>query len=421
MSMFSKRFGTFMVLALSLVFRGPLAQPALASVRTPADVYVDYSLRLLDQTDASLPFLTQAANAVAERLVAGGKLYIGGSQQAFAAEGCYRAGGLMLLQSYQPNLTLGPLDTVLIGSVGSQPQADLDLIRTLRQQGVVTVAFGSPQAKALGQEADFFISNNVVDEAGIIRLTAWDQPICPLASVMNVVNLWVFTGELVAALTRCGQMPTMFQSVMSPGGKERNEKFLPTPFHTDRSVPPVAPAALGRSYLAALRKYLILLQATQGEAIRKAAAKVGQARAAGHTAHAVLVGHYVPAEIGRAGDPGLFQAAPAKGQPEEPLPGIQPGDVILYIGYTWLPLPLLRGAKEAGATTIAAIAQGEGWAVPTDLIDIYIDPQWKLGDAAVEVPGYDLHILPPSGVVQSIIYWCISAEAALHKKIRRPL
>lgn len=417
MHLFGKRSGTLMVLALSLVAWGrPASAADLPGIRTPADVYLDYSLRLLDSIDAYLPFFTRPAEEVAERLVAGGKLYIGGSQQAFATEGYYRAGGLMLLQPYQPNLALGSQDTVLIGSVGSQPQADVELVRSLRRRGVATVAFGSPQATALWQEADFFISNPVVDEAGVIRLAAREEPICPLAPVMNVVNLWVFTGELVAALTRHGKMPTMFQSVMCPGGRERNEKFLPTPFHTDRSVPPVGIETLGRFYLAALRSALTSLWGTQRAAILDAGARVAQARAAGHIAHAVLVGHYVPAEIGRPGDPGLFLPAQAKGQPEEPLAGVKAGDVVFYVGYTWLPEPLLGAAKEAGATTIAAIAPGEGWTVPDDLIDIYIDPQWRLGDAVVEVPGYDLRILPPSGVLQSIIYWCVTAQAAAQEK-----
>jgi uncharacterized phosphosugar-binding protein len=325
MDLFAKRYGTLRILVLVLVswsLSAGTAEPT--AVRTPADVYLDCSLRLLDSLEAQLPFFTRVADEVAERLAAGGKLYIGGSQKAFDTEGYYRAGGLMLLQPYQPNLTLNPQDTVLIGSVGS-PQADVELVRALRQRGVATVAFGSPQATALRQEADFFISNNVVDEAGVIRLAAWEEPICPLAPVMNIANLWAFTGELVAALTRRGMMPTLFQSVMCPGGRERNEKFLSTPFHTDRSVPPVGIETLGRFYLAALRSELTALWVSQRAAILEAGATVAQARAAGHTAYAVLVGHSVPAEIGRPGDPGLFQPAAAAGQPEAPLAGVKAG------------------------------------------------------------------------------------------------
>jgi uncharacterized phosphosugar-binding protein len=318
----------------------------------------------------------------------------------------------MLLQYYREEADLGPQDTVLIGSVDRQPEDDLALVRALRQKQVTTVVFGSPDATGLPQQADYFINNFATAKESVLRLSGRDEAVCPIAPVMNVANLWAFTAELVAALTRRQVMPTMFQSVMVPGARERNAKYLPTPFHTDLKVDPVAPGVLGRQYLAALRQEITGLQKTQRNALRAAGAKVAQARAAGHTAYAVLVGHYPPAEIGRPGDPGLFRPAEAKGQPEEPLAGIQAGDVVFYVGYTWLPEPLLRGAKEAKATTICAIARGEGWEVSPGLVDVFIDPQWRLGDAAVEVPGYDVRVLPPSGVIQPILYWCVVAEAA---------
>jgi hypothetical protein len=33
-----------------------------------------------------------------------------------------------------------------------------------------------------------------------------------------------------------------------------------------------------------------------------------------------------------------------------------------------------------------------------------INEHWLVGDAAVDVPGYDVRILPPSGICQLFIY-----------------
>jgi hypothetical protein len=36
--------------------------------------------------------------------------------------------------------------------------------------------------------------------------------------------------------------------------------------------------------------------------------------------------------------------------------------------------------------------------------DVFINQHWEPGDAAVAMPGYDIRILPPSGVAQLFIY-----------------
>jgi hypothetical protein len=43
--------------------------------------------------------------------------------------------------------------------------------------------------------------------------------------------------------------------------------------------------------------------------------------------------------------------------------------------------------------------------------DLLIDTQWEYGDAAVCLPGYDLKILPASGVLQSAVFWTLVAKA----------
>ena len=43
---------------------------------------------------------------------------------------------------------------------------------------------------------------------------------------------------------------------------------------------------------------------------------------------------------------------------------------------------------------------------------LYIDPAWPLTDGCVTVPGYDIPILPASGVIQAAIYWTIVSERA---------
>ena len=41
---------------------------------------------------------------------------------------------------------------------------------------------------------------------------------------------------------------------------------------------------------------------------------------------------------------------------------------------------------------------------------LYLDPGWPLADGCVAIPGYDIPILPASGVIQAAIYWAIASE-----------
>ena len=42
--------------------------------------------------------------------------------------------------------------------------------------------------------------------------------------------------------------------------------------------------------------------------------------------------------------------------------------------------------------------------------EMYINQHWAMGDSLVTVPGYDVKILPPSGVIEDAVYWSINAE-----------
>ena len=44
--------------------------------------------------------------------------------------------------------------------------------------------------------------------------------------------------------------------------------------------------------------------------------------------------------------------------------------------------------------------------------EIHIDAYWRYGDAAVRIPGYDIKVLPASGVVTTAMLWMLHAAAA---------
>ncbi len=48
-----------------------------------------------------------------------------------------------------------------------------------------------------------------------------------------------------------------------------------------------------------------------------------------------------------------------------------------------------------------------------ELGDLFIDQQWQMGDAAIQVPDYDVRILPASGLAQLYIHELLAAQLDL--------
>ena len=90
---------------------------------------------------------------------------------------------------------------------------------------------------------------------------------------------------------------------------------------------------------------------------------------------------------------------------------LQAGDLFFFLGYYNRPREAYALARKRGAT-IAEVITGpapDGGPAP----DLVIRPSWPYGDALVQVPEYDIPILPASGIVQTSIYWAVIGTLAL--------
>ncbi len=385
------------------------ASLACAATAPRADSYAAAIERVLAHSESLIPTLTATAEAAADRLVAGRGYWITGSMAGFDIEGINRAGGPCLLKRVTPKTPPQPGDVILYGVLGTGLPTDAPLLRAWRQDGCYAVLFGSKGP--LAAEADVFIDTGVFEHGLAVELTP-QLKIAPTDGVANVINLWAFNAELVAALTRRGKMPTMYQSVMLPGSRERNARVRQTPFHTDLTPPAVPAGRLAAQYLAGLRGHVAhLRQPAQLAAIDRAAALAAEAGRAGGRRWAWMFGHYPPYVCGTPGDPGAWTAFPGKVTPETVTAALRPGDVFAHIGYTAVETAIFQAAKAAGAKTIAVVAPGpDGPPAGSEVPDVWIDPHWILGDAELTLDFYDVRILPPSGAIQIAIYWMLVAE-----------
>jgi uncharacterized phosphosugar-binding protein len=368
-------------------------------------------LALAGQITAKMPAIAQAAERIAERMAAGHTLWLGGSYEGFVVEGYYRAGGMMKAAWLRKPEELKAGDVLLLGTVEEANPQDAALTRAARERTVLVVRIG-PAAQERGPakpDVDLAVPCEGVGTAR--RL--------PLVSAGDTMMLWALTGEIVGALTRRGKMTPMFQSVLVPGGKERNAEHLELQW--ELTCPPAQRAGrLGRSYLGHLTRYLRELKATQLPKFAQAGALVREATAAGKKAYVIPFGHLPPYEVNLAAGPGVFAKLPSNTDGKAVAEVVREGDVVLYVGYYELPEDIVQSAHAAGAKVVSFVSGTPQRRAAEMGADVNIAACWPFGDAAVEVPGYDVHILPPSGVMTSVGYWMLVGDAGRLRHTSQP-
>ncbi len=377
---------------------------SLARAQAAANEYFDLIEDGLAVSRQQLPMMTAAAEQSGERFIAGGQVFVFSNEPEFISEATGRAGGLMCIKRLN-NLEAGKNDVILFGLRDGLTATDRSLIKKWRQAGAYVVTFGAGLDKNAdpAAQADF----TSVKEPGL-KITQDNKPaICPVDTVMNAVNLWAFTGELVAACTRRGKMPVLYQSYGMPGGRERGKKYQGKKFHDDMTIESVKPGLFGKAYLDAIGEYVGKIRANETKKIARSADEMKTSRKT-QLPLILAMGHMFPATFLDPRSPQGIDAHATTDQAEPNLTG-QPGRYVLFVGYQKAPEKLVEsaGLKKFPLTYIS-VEKAKSPDIPGQLL--YINPYWPIADSCVSVPGYDVPILPASGVIDAIIYWAIRAE-----------
>lgn len=331
----------------------------------------------------------------------------------FMSEALGRSGGMMRLIAL-------PADSshwkgIVLYALGSRSfSADLQKIELLRAGGSYVVVFGREeelrQAKAFSATFDNAINTHASRHDGIMRdeKGAW---VIPTDGVADMSAMWTWTAEFVAACTRLEKMPTMYLGYVNEGGREREKRIGDAKFHSE--VPIAVPAGqLGGEYLATLKANLEAIHREEMDDIRTVAAIANRTREIGGTNYVITMGHAMQTLL--AVEPSLFTEL----MPEQPLAHEPNGnDFIYYVGYSVFVqnnigwdhlLGVVRDGKATVAWSVATYNPVEMSTIPEG--DIIIDQHWAEGDADITVPGYDIKIIPTSGVLAETTFWMVNAE-----------
>jgi len=363
-----------------LLFFVILLQPEFGARGAAAEDYIGRLQSTIIQSRASVPALTQSAERAAGEFLSGGNLWVAGRQPDFITEACQRAGGLMAMAPLAQHVPANH-DVILYTVPGSFDVNDRKILEEWRGKGAMVITFSS--------SAGLFQNN------------------FPIDTVMNVVELWKWTAEFVAACTRKGKMPVLYQSYGLPGGRERDGKYQGKRFHDDLSIQPIAAGILANEYIDQLQHMLARIQETEIPRMDRAAGWWRKAK----SATALVTGHMFPAQHGQ--DPRtshLCTFVRVSAWEDKSLLEANPPEFVLFLGYQFAPQKFLDETKAKGIKLVYTDVQLGQPAEPSENI-VYITPAWPLTDGCVTVPGYDIPILPASGVVQAAIYWTIASKA----------
>lgn len=412
------------LVALSVLLICFCAAPARADGGLTA--YRDALLGQLDKLEAALPVMTGAAETVAEKLLAGGNLYVAGND-AFVSESFVRAGGIMLIMPYKEQVVFSEHDVLLAGMAMNAYEPAIKACKRAREAGVHVVLF-SPEFQRLDAPAAGLCDAHIINFAGPESKTV-PQGVGITSPLYNITALWVFTGELVGALTRKGKMPVMWKSVAVPGGRARNASYYvrnepaKRRFHNDMKIPPQPEGKLGGLYINVVRRQLSGLRGPVLEQLSAAAALMAASVRAGNTVHVQTISHFTTYEVAGTAAPAWVKTdceARLRGlmKAEQLAQKMAPGDVFFQLGYhqpTSHPYHQDAGyvelLRKAGARTVIVLCHAPDAPLDGPQPDMLIDAQWEYGDSAVALPGYDTKILPGSAVLQTTIFWTVAAQA----------
>ncbi len=268
----------------------------------------NYLFRLQDtiaRSGSSLAAVTNSAGKAAEEYWSGGNIWAAGRQADFISEACNRAGGLMAIAPLGGQVPRRH-DIILYAVPGALEGEDLKMLDQWREKGAMVIPFSS----SAGVFGNHF----------------------PIDTVANVIDLWTWTGEFVAACTRLGQMPVLYQSYGLPGGRERAKKYQGKRFHDDSAVQPIACGVLGREYLNQVQGMLAKINETQMPRILQAARWWGQVSKASATV--LVTGHMFPrhGQDARTLQMSDFAAVPARVNKDLLDAGRPPG-FVLFLRY----------------------------------------------------------------------------------------
>lgn len=387
-----------------------------------ADRYLSWLASAIAATATDVPELVRSAEIAAERYrIDGEEIGIFGDR-GLVSEAYGRSGGMMRMH-HPARLIARGWSGICLGFPREDRLADdLALARDLVRDGCHLILFGRPAigaaAAAAGVRPHAFVTCHASAHGGLFEAAGGDW-LVPTSPAAAIVALWAWLGEFVGACTRLGRMPVMYQSHDVPGASERSQRLRGIKF--DAQPPqPVAPGWIAGRYLVELGAVVHRFRSTERQRVRLAAGAASEAKRQGRRLYAFP--HNYTLLRGRLGgpfDPGTFRQINRDWFRLRRFQPVGRGDLVFCVGYSriyadprfrgFVPAMRARGVRLVWSLASYNLEPEQGIAaIRND--ELFIDQQWRLGDAVVACPGQEVPILPTSGVMAEAVLWSVVSD-----------
>jgi uncharacterized phosphosugar-binding protein len=332
-------------------------------------------------------------------------LYVADTQKSFQVEVLGRAGGLMMVKTLTDKTALTENDVILAAlDAGSEAGAAQKIAQRAADAGAGVLWFAGPSREALKNIAGARVFP-VRQFSGLPYASARG-----VESISNVIGVWTWMAALVSASVQRGKMPTIYTSNFMPDAIERNAQFRKNPFHETTDVTIASLDNLPQRYLDSVANALYAMHQTQAAAFARGAQVLRETKAGGHQVVVGYLGHMYPYELNAPGHLNWKNAAKYTADASVP-PELQDGDTLLFLGYQWFPYDMVSALQARHIKSVITSSRPplDQWKTSDDIV--YINPFWSVADAELSLRGYDIDILPISGIMQGVVYWQLAELA----------
>lgn len=407
--------------------------------------YLEYVRSSLAALRGQIPHISSIADSSAEKLVRSEDLFRVRSHVGFASELSGRAGGLGIT-SRQKIRDTHP-DAVTLLAIAENTTMKFNRIGDIAVSKGYRVLFTAPEhvPNASRQSRRKFRANYfsaVIDNfTGSRPGFAFGQNEIASSSLMNIANGWIYTAELTASFTRIGYMPVVYLSFAldSPNDYARVARYSVKPvpeigyglqqaFHDDviisdtrvaskdtMVVAPIEKGVLADSYISILDGYLSDYLTTRADHLTQIIDRATAVKKAGNDLFFFAIGHTFPDEVPtKQRTRGVMHILP-QNWPSDRYSGKQPGpnDLVLLFGMPTYPSRRAEYAEANGLNLVVLSTEAptgrEAGSVSSERF-LWLQTPWPLEDGAVDIPGYDIDILPVTGFMNVALFYAIALE-----------
>ena len=394
---------------------------------SPAIAYFDGFRKQLDLARQDIGHISTVADGVADKFIDRKMIYAAPNQDSFLFEQLGRASGLVRLEKWDPDRTKLADDILLLPlkPTADYPDADAQWVNNAHNSSATVIAFSSPQdiqrvPKDGGghfEPSDFHavIDNHTSSNQFTFARPGKSPRTVYTSGMINMLNGWMFTGELTAACTRRGLMPVFWLSfaIDEPRGYPRAAKYsLHIPkgrpwgepqlaFHNDMAVPPIQAGKIANQYLDHMYSYM-------DQIVERSMAKIEQ----GKKVFILLVGHAFPWDVPRTEwrDQFILLGPDWTGQMRPFEKEASKGDLFILLCMPTYDRKQVKAAQDKGMDVIVMSAEHPDVSKTRTDSYLWVPAPWPIEDGAVRVPGYDIPLLPVTGIMNGVIYYALRSE-----------